>query len=210
MSRLDEDRVIYLLERCLECGQTPEEMLGLAREGVDRVGAAYASGEYFLADLLMAAHIFERVLRVLFEKAPVAPNPDVPPIVFGTVEGDIHEIGKNLTIGFLRYSGFTVVDLGTSVAPERFVDEVRRNRAQIVCLSGNLSTCCSSMRRTIAALGKAGLRHSTTVLIGGHVSEGICRHVGADYFVDNCFDGVALCRELAGGTPPYLTAAGSS
>jgi methanogenic corrinoid protein MtbC1 len=210
MARLDEDRVIYLLEHCLRCGQTPGELLGLAREGVDRVGKLYAGGEYFLADLLMAAHIFERVLRVLFERVPITHDPGVPPIVFGTVEGDIHEIGKNLTIGFLRYSGFRVVDLGSSVAPQRFVEEVRRNQAQIVCLSGSLSTCYGSMRRTIAALGKAGLRHSTTVLIGGHVSEGIRTHVGADYFVDDCFAGVALCRQITGTLPAYLTVAGSS
>jgi methanogenic corrinoid protein MtbC1 len=210
MARLDEDRVTYLLERCLESGQTPGELLELAREGVDRVGALYASGEYFLADLLMAAHIFNRVLHVLFERAPITLDPCMPPIVFGTVEGDIHEIGKNLTIGFLRYSGFRVVDLGTSVEPQRFVDEVRRHGAHILGLSGSLSTCYGSMRRTIAALGKAGLRHSTTVVIGGHVTESIRRHVGADYFVDDCFDGVALCRKLVRLAPAYATVAGSS
>jgi methanogenic corrinoid protein MtbC1 len=210
MAHLDEDRVVYLVERCLAQGYDPGELLDLVRKGLDRVGALYGEGDYFLADLMMAAHIFDCVLRLLFERVPAAPDPCVPPIVIGTVEGDIHEIGKNLTVGILRYSGFHVVDLGTSVAPQRFVDEVRRHGARIVGLSGSLSTCYGSMRRTVAALGKAGLRYSTTIVIGGHVNEGLRLHVGADYYVDDCFAGVELCRELVGAASMRTTVVGLS
>ncbi|GAB4257714.1 MAG: cobalamin-dependent protein [Thermoleophilia bacterium] len=196
MARLDEERVLFLVERGLAQGAAPTELLARAREGLDRVGELYAAGRYFLADLLMAAHIFRQVLDLLFDVAPVEPDPSLPPVVFGTVQGDIHEIGKNITIAFMRYSGLRIIDLGGNVPPQRFVEEVQRSRAPIICLSGLMTTCYGSMRKTVAALGKAGLRGSTTVIIGGHVSESIRRHVGADYWVDDYLQGVEICRRL--------------
>jgi len=196
MTRLDEERVVHLAEAALERGQSPTEILALIREGLDRVGREYADGRLFLADLLMAAEVFRRVLDLLNDVAPVKPDPRLPPIVFGTVEGDIHEIGKNVTIGFMRYSGLRIIDLGGNVSPYQFVEAVRTTRAPVVCLSGLISTCYGSMRRTIALMGKAGLRSSTAVVIGGHVSESIRDYVGADYWADDCSQGVDICRRL--------------
>ncbi|MHB1344496.1 MAG: cobalamin B12-binding domain-containing protein [Thermoleophilia bacterium] len=196
VERLEEDRVAFLVDRALAAGQPPMSVLQEAREGLDRVAANYAAGRYFLADLLMAAHIFRGVLDRLMEVAPAFPDPSVPPIVFGTVQGDIHEIGKNLTIAFMRYGGLQIVDLGGNVPPERFVEAVVATGAPVVCMSGLMTSCYGPMRRTIQALGKAGVRTSTSVVIGGHVSESVKQHVGADYWTRDCLSGVEMCRKL--------------
>ncbi len=196
MAQLDEERVLRVVEAGLGRGQSPTEILALTREGLERVGREYSAGRLFLADLLMAAEIFRRVLDILIDVAPVEPDLRFPPIVFGTVEGDIHEIGKNVTIAFMRYSGLRIVDLGGNVSPQQFVEAVRTTQAPIVCLSGLVSTCYGSMRRTIALLGKAGLRYSTAVVIGGHVSESIRDYVGADFWADDCSQGVDICRRV--------------
>lgn len=196
IAQLDEERVLRVVEAGLGRGQSPTEILALTREGLERVGREYSAGRLFLADLLMAAEIFRRVLDILIDVAPVEPDLRFPPIVFGTVEGDIHEIGKNVTIAFMRYSGLRIVDLGGNVSPQQFVEAVRTTQAPIVCLSGLVSTCYGSMRRTIALLGKAGLRYSTAVVIGGHVSESIRDYVGADFWADDCSQGVDICRQV--------------
>ena len=196
IARLDEERVLGVVERELARGQSPTEILALTREGLERVSREYSAGRLFLADLLMAAQIFRRVLDMLIEVAPVKPDHRFAPIVFGTVEGDIHEIGKNVTIAFMRYNGLRIVDLGGNVSPHEFVEAVRSTRAPIVCLSGLVSTCYSSMRRTISLLGEAGLRYSTAVVIGGHVSESIRAYVGADFWADDCAQGVDICRRV--------------
>lgn len=196
LTRLDEDRVLRLVERGLRRGQSPADLLALAREGLEQVGRVYNDGGFFLADLLMAAQIFRQVLDLLSDVAPMEPDPRLPPIVFGTVQGDIHEIGKNVTIAFMRYNGLRIVDLGRDVAPQQFVDAVRVTRAPIVCLSGSLSTGYGSMRRTIMMLGSAGLRYSTTVVIGGQVSESIRDYVGADFWAEDYAEGVDICRRV--------------
>jgi methanogenic corrinoid protein MtbC1 len=198
IARLEEQRAAYLVERALLHGESRADLLERSREGVDRVGRRYASGEYFLADMLMAAHIFRRILGMLFDSAsgPDEQESDRPPIVIGTVEGDIHDIGKNIAVGYLRCEGLPLVDLGSNVPAERFVAEVAANRSSIVCLSGLMNTCFASMRTTVSALGAAGLRDSTAVIIGGHVSEDIRRLVGADYWAADCVQGAEICRRL--------------
>ncbi len=194
--RLDEERVFALVERGLDAGLSSSDVLDQAREGFERVGGLYQAGAYFLADLLMAAHIFKGVLHRLMDHAPAETTPGLSPVVFGTVQGDIHEIGKNLTIAFMRFSGLEVIDLGQDVSPQRFVEAVVSSGARVVCLSGLMTSCYGPMRRTVAALGKAGVRTTTTVLIGGLVSETVRRHVGADFWSTDCLQGVELCREL--------------
>lgn len=198
--RLDEERVFALVERGLDAGLSSSDILDQAREGFERVGALYQSGSYFLADLLMAAHIFKGVLQRLMDHAPASAAPGLPPVVFGTVQGDIHEIGKNLTIAFMRFAGLEVIDLGQDVPPQRFVEAVVGSGATVVCLSGLMTSCYGPMRRTVAALGKAGVRATTTVLIGGLVSETVRRHVGADFWTTDCIHGVELCREIVSGS----------
>ncbi|MCZ7665488.1 MAG: cobalamin-dependent protein [Thermoleophilia bacterium] len=196
MARLDEERVLFLVERGLAAGAAPYRAPGPGPGRPRPGGRALLRGRYFLADLLMAAHIFRQVLDRLFDAAPVAPDPNLPPVIFGTVQGDIHEIGKNITIAFMRYNGLRIIDLGGNVPPQRFVEEVRTSQARIVCLSGLMTSCYGAMRKTVAALGKAGLRGSTTVIIGGQVSEALRQHVGADYWVEDYVQGVEICRTL--------------
>jgi methanogenic corrinoid protein MtbC1 len=200
VERLEDERVAFLVERALAAGRPPLELLQEARVGLERVGARYAAGEYFLADLLMASHIFHDLTDRLMHAAPVEADPTTPPIVFGTVQGDIHEIGKNLTIAFMRYRGLRIIDLGGNVPPERFVEAVVEHSAPVMCMSALMSTCYGPMRRTIQGLGKAGVRTATSVVIGGHVSESVKRHVGADYWTTDCLSGVDMCGQLIAGS----------
>ncbi len=199
ITRLDEDRAIRLVERGLEQGVPPTQLLEQSREGMEGVARRYAAGRYFLADMLVAAHIFRRILGLLFGSASPDVDPALRPIVIGTVEGDIHDIGKNIAVGYLRSQGLPLIDLGSNVSSQRFVAEVEASDSSVVCLSGLMSTCLSAMRRTVRALTAAGLRERTSVLIGGAVNESASRYVGADYWAEDCIEGVEICRRLLEG-----------
>lgn len=136
VARLDEDRVVSLAKQCLDQGVHPFTLLEEARSGMERVGEFYNKGSYFLADLIMAAEIFKNVLALVLNTEGMEPKSGFPPIVFGTVEEDIHDIGKNITIGVLKGNGFQVCDLGVNVPPRAFVDAVKETGSVIVGLSG--------------------------------------------------------------------------
>jgi len=120
-------------------------------------------------------------------------------IVLGTVQGDIHNIGKNIFKAFSQAAGFEVIDLGVDVPPERFVDAVREHKPNIVGMSGLLTLAIESMKRTVEALKSAGLRDRVKVIIGGgRVDENAKRYVEADEWADQATIGVRKCKELIG------------
>jgi 5-methyltetrahydrofolate--homocysteine methyltransferase len=120
-------------------------------------------------------------------------------VVIGTVKGDLHEIGKNLVAAMLEGNGFEVVDLGVDVSPERFVSVAQEKQASIVALSALLTTTMGSMKATVEAIHKAGLKGKVKVLVGGApISQAFADTIGADGFSDNAVGAVALARRVAG------------
>jgi len=196
MARLDETTVMNLVKQGLEMGINPYVLLEEIRLGTDRVGELYSKGEYFLSDLIMASEIFKDVLALVNQDRVVTAIASYPTVVFGTVAEDIHDIGKNITTGIMRYNGFDICDLGVNVPGNKFIEAVELHNSRVVCLTGLITEAFDSMRNTITLLEEAGLRSQTTVIIGGLVNESVRRYTGADYWATDCGKVIELCRDI--------------
>ncbi|MBP2664632.1 MAG: metH 7 [Firmicutes bacterium] len=196
MARLDETMVMNLVKQGLQMGINPYVLLEEIRLGTDRVGELYSKGEYFLSDLIMASEIFKDVLTLVNQDRVFTAIASYPTVVFGTVENDIHDIGKNITTGIMSYNGFDICDLGVDVPGEKFVEAVELHNSRVVCLTGLITEAFDSMKNTIALLEKTGHRARTTVIIGGLVNESVRIYTGADYWTTDCNKVNELCRNI--------------
>ena len=202
MADIDGEQVLRLVERHLSKGTEPYKILGQLKEGMDIVGERFAKNEYFLVELVMSADVFKRAMEKL-EPALLSAqkSSDSGKVVIGTVQGDIHYIGKNLVVAFLKSNGFEVHDLGEDVAPEKFIGKLRETDAKVLALSGLITTTHDVMKRTIAALEKAGMRDTVKVMIGGgDIDQSIVDYTGADAFGKDAMSAVDLARKLIAET----------
>ena len=196
MSKLDEDAVFHLIEQGIGQGVDPNVLIEEATDGMAKVGELYKSGHYFLADLIVAADMFQDMLALVCKDRIVTPESSQSPIIFGTVKDDIHDIGKNIVIGILRGNGFKVVDLGVDVPAYRFVEAVQNTGSNIVCLSGLITPAYDSMKNTVNLLEKAGLRPGVSVIIGGLVNDAVMKYTGADHWVTNSVSVPDICGNI--------------
>jgi methanogenic corrinoid protein MtbC1 len=165
---------------------------------MNQVGEKYGCEQYFLADLVFAADIFRQAMEVLepaIAREGVGQRQSLGKIVIGTVEGDLHDIGKNIFVALARNAGFVVHDLGINVPPARFVEKVRSASAQILGMSGILTMSVAPMARTVELLEEAGLRDKVKVVIGGlPVDDRWQQAVGCDAYTDDAYEGLKLCK----------------
>jgi methanogenic corrinoid protein MtbC1 len=198
---LDEERALELARRAISQDQTtPLLMLSTCQQALRMVGERYERGKYFLTALVLAGELFKEVLELMpgiHESAMHGPTQGK--VLLGTVQADIHNIGKDVFGTALRSYGFEVIDLGVDVPKERFLDEVRRSRPDVVCLSGLILAAFESMKSTtrlIRAHDKE-LAYRPPVVIGGGTVDGqICSYVGADSWSTDAMEGVRICQEL--------------
>ncbi len=188
--------------RCLDAGLAPLAIIdeGLM-PGMREVGERYASGEFFLPNLIVAAAGMKKAMALLDPvlKARHEERGARHQVVMGTVKGDIHEIGKSIVATMLTANGYAVHDLGVDVPAERFVETVRETGACLVGLSALLTTTMPSQRRVVEAFEHAGLRDRVKIMVGGApVSERWCAEIGADGYADNAVTAVTLAARLAG------------
>jgi 5-methyltetrahydrofolate--homocysteine methyltransferase len=182
----------------LAAGAAP---LALVEDGItpalNEAGRLFEEGEYFVPELLMSARATKAVLEIL---RPLLAGTGAPPsgrVVTGTVEGDRHDIGKNLVAAMLEGAGFEVTDLGVDVPPDRFVSAVQRAGAEIVGLSALLTTTMPAMASVITALSAANLRERVRVLVGGApVTAAFARSIGADGYAATAVEAVDTARTL--------------
>ncbi|MCX8162572.1 MAG: cobalamin-dependent protein [Candidatus Bathyarchaeota archaeon] len=194
---LDEGRVLSLVEKLI-VEIPPPDILEACRKATVTIGERFEKGEYFLSELVYAGEIFRRIMDIVLPKLREEVKP-IATIVLGTVEGDIHDIGKNIFKAFAEAAGFKVVDLGVDTSPDRFVEAVRSYNPEIVGMSGLLTIAIESMRRVVEALKQAGLRDRVKIIIGGgRVDEYAKRYTGADDWADNAMLGVRKCKRLIG------------
>jgi trimethylamine corrinoid protein len=168
--------------------------------GIRRVGELWESGEYFLPELITSAAAMKAALAVLGPAldATAAAGLSRGRIVIGTIEGDIHDIGKNLVSSMLSANGFDVVDLGADVKIDRFIDAAVETRADLICLSALLTTTMLGQRRVIERLRERGLRDRFKVLVGGApVSRAWAAEIGADGYGENALAAVTQAAALA-------------
>ncbi len=164
---------------------------------MSEVGRLFEEGEYFVPEMLIAARAMQAGLALLKPYLQEANIQSIGKVVIGTVKGDLHDIGKNLVAMMLEGAGFEIIDLGTDVAPERFVAVVREQSAQILALSALLTTTMPSMKATIEALNTAGIRDQVKVMIGGApITQDYANQIGADGFSPDASRAVATAKSL--------------
>jgi corrinoid protein of di/trimethylamine methyltransferase len=198
----DPDATVSLTEQSLAAGLEPMTILdeGLL-PGMRIVGQKFSDGEYFLPNLIVAAAGMKRAMARLDPELRSRHQTvkATGTVVIGTVQGDIHEIGKTLVATMLSANGFEVHDLGVDVPVERFVETVRETGAQIVGLSALLTTTMTVQRTVVEALQAAGLRPQVKVMVGGApVSRQWADEIGADGFAEDAVGAVQLATRLAG------------
>jgi len=164
---------------------------------MDEVGRRFECNEYFVPELLISARAMKTSLELLTPRLVESGSTRAGRVVIGTVQGDLHDIGKNLVASMLEGGGFEVVDLGVDVPPEKFVEAVGQKDGTIVALSALLTTTMTMMKNVIDALQQAGMRQKTRVIIGGApITQQYADEIGADGYSDNASAAVALARKL--------------
>jgi 5-methyltetrahydrofolate--homocysteine methyltransferase len=194
----DEANVKELIHQALEKNVPVKEILneGLIK-AMDIVGEKFKKCEFYVPDVLWAGQAMKagiEVIRPFFQKVEVSP---LARVVIGTVEGDIHEIGKNLVAMMVEANGFDVVNLGVDVSPEKFVDNVKETGAKICMMSALLTTTMPAMKKTIEALKEAGLGEKVKTMVGGApVTMKFAKEIGADGYSPDAPRAVDLAKKL--------------
>jgi methylmalonyl-CoA mutase cobalamin-binding domain/chain len=161
--------------------------------GLDQTGKLFEKGEYFVPELMMAADTFKAGMDVLTPRLGAEARKNRGVVVLGTVQGDVHDIGKNLAGFMLECAGFKVLDLGVNVTAEQFVEAVKANSADVLAMSALLTTTMLSMGKVVTALEAAGMRERVKVIIGGApVSQKFAQDIGADAYAVNAPQGVEV------------------
>lgn len=195
---LDEELVEKMLSDFVASNPSKEEayqVVTACQQGMAIVGDLFESGTYFVGDLIFAGELLNNALNILKPVIGGESAQKVGKIVLGTVEGDLHDIGKNIFGGMAEAAGFEVYDLGIDVSPQAFVEKVKEVNAQIVGMSGVLTLALDSMKNTVDALKEAGLRDEVKVIIGGNpVTAEACQQIGADEYTTNAAEGVKICQ----------------
>jgi methylmalonyl-CoA mutase cobalamin-binding domain/chain len=195
LAGLEREATMVAVADALATGTEPTTVLSSCQEGMLQVGQRFAAGEYFISDLMLAADIFKEASAQLGLGAADESGAQGAAVIIGTAHGDVHDIGKDLVVSMLRAAGYNVTDLGVDVTPERFVAAARETGAKVVGLSGLLTISFDAMKRTVEALGAAGLRDSVKVMVGGGPTDaGACAYIGADAWGHDATDAIKLCK----------------
>ncbi len=198
---LREDDALRITDELLEGGTDPLIIVSTCKDAMDVIGKRFADGEAFIPELIMAGEIMQGITaRVKPHLSAQAADEKVGKVVLLTVQGDIHDIGKDIVHTMLDIAGFDVVDLGVDVPVEKVVETVREVQPQVVGLSGLLTVAFDSMKATVAAIGEAGLRDGRKIMIGGApVNDDVRAYAGADGWAKDAVGAVDLAKSWVGG-----------
>jgi 5-methyltetrahydrofolate--homocysteine methyltransferase len=193
-----QDEVLKFTQEALDIKAVPREILdkGLLA-GMDVVGKRFKAGDMFIPEVLLCARCMHAAMDILRPFLSEGDAAGVGTYVIGTVEGDLHDIGKNLVSMMLQGAGFKVIDLGTNITAQRFVDAVKEHRPNIVGMSALLTTTMPKMQETIQALKEAGIREQVKIMAGGApVTQDFVEKIGADAYGANAASAVDKAKEL--------------
>lgn len=187
VGELDEDRMTELLREVMaDGGSQVKEAMAACQGGMDIVGDMFEKGEYFVGDLIYAGELMAQAVEILKPALAGQTTESVGKVILCTVEGDLHDIGKNIVRSILEANGVEVVDLGIDVPAGKIVDVMKEQDIHIVLLSGVLTLALDAMKRTVDAVAEAGLRETTKIMIGGNpVTEESMKYTGADAWATN-------------------------
>jgi 5-methyltetrahydrofolate--homocysteine methyltransferase len=198
----EDVQVARLVQQALDDGLAPGEILkGGLIAGMDEVGRDFKAGDLFVPEVLIAARAMHAGMDVLRPLLAEGEALGAGKYLIGTVKGDLHDIGKNLVRMMLEGAGFEMIDLGTDVEPQAFVDAVREHQPGLVGMSALLTTTMFQMRSTVEALEESGLRDSVKIMVGGApVTSAFADEIGADAYAPDAASAVDVARALAGTT----------
>lgn len=197
VGELDEDAMVEILNEVMaDGGSQALDAMDACQKGMDEVGKLFETREYFISDLIFAGELMTEAVEILKPALSEGDGGNYGKMILCTVEGDLHDIGKNIVKSMLQAGGFEVIDLGIDTPPEKIVETMKEENINIVALSGVLTLAIAGMKKSIAAIKNAGLE--AHVVIGGcPVSEKVKEETGADAWAFNPQDTVKICQGWA-------------
>ncbi|MFB0505468.1 MAG: B12-binding domain-containing protein [Thermodesulfobacteriota bacterium] len=202
MANMREQEALNVAEKMLNDGEDPLRVLELCREAIEIVGKQFEVGKYFLPELVLAGEMLKRISKMaepFLEQDSEVRTERLGKVVIGTVEGDIHNIGKDIVTFLLDVNGFEVHDLGVDAPPQRFVEAIKEVQPEVVGMSALLTLAFVSLKSTVEAIKEAGLRDQVKIMIGGGaVDEEVREYSGADAYGQDAMAAVNLSKEWVG------------
>lgn len=202
IANMEEDQALAVAQEMLDDGEDPQTILDACKDAMAIVGQRYEQGEYFLPELVIAGDMLTAIGEIVKPKlqAQAAGAAKLGTVVIGTVQGDIHDIGKDIVGFMLDVNGFEVVDLGVDVPAADFVAKIQEVKPQVVGLSGFLTLAFDQMKATVDAIHAAGLRDQVKIMIGGAIMDDTVRkYIGADAYGADATAAVRLAQGWTGG-----------
>ncbi len=198
---MEEPEALKLAREMLENNVDPIKILELCGKAMDIIGKRFENQEYFLPELILSGKMLGQIADMVKPKLTKEIKVKrLGKVIIGTVEGDIHDIGKNIVTFMLDVNGFEVHDLGIDVPVQRFVDAIKEIQPEVVGLSGFLTLAFDSMKKTIEAIQNGGLRNKVKIMIGGgQIDEMVRDYTGADAYGRDAVAAVSLCKKWIGG-----------
>jgi 5-methyltetrahydrofolate--homocysteine methyltransferase len=195
ITEMREEDAVSITNQLLDGGASPTDILNACKDAMDVIGKRFEEGEAFIPELMLAGEMMSAITDIIKPRmAKEATEEKLGKIVIGTVEGDIHDIAKDIVCFMLDLNGFEVTDLGVDVPPAKFVETVKETGAKIVGLSGFLTLAFDPMKDTVAALRENDL--DVKIMIGGgQIDENIRQYTGADAYGPDAMAAVALAKE---------------
>jgi methanogenic corrinoid protein MtbC1 len=201
ITSFQEEEALQIVEELLDQGTKPTEVLDACRKALDKIGQLFEEGTYFLPELMVAGEIMTQITEIIKPKlSGESEGQRLGKVLIGTVQGDIHDIGKNIVTFMLDVNGFDVLDLGVDVAPEKFVDAVKDFQPQVVGLSGFLTLSFDAMKDTTAAISAAGLRDKVKIMIGGgQITDEVNEYAGTDGYGRDAVAAITFAKNWIAG-----------
>ena len=198
---LREDDALAMVDELLAKGDDAVGILADCKAAMDVIGERFANGEAFIPELIMAGEIMTGVsVKLKPHLMSAVPEEKLGVVVIGTVQGDIHDIGKDIVATMLDIAGFDVVDLGVDVKVGKFVETAKEKHAQIIAMSCLLTSAIDTMKKVVAAAGEAGIRGDVKLMVGGApITDQVVAYTGADGFGKDAVEAVELAKQWIGG-----------
>ncbi len=200
LADLQEEKVIKLTKQRLEAGEEAMAILDDSRKAMEMVGSRFASGKYFMPELVYSGELLKQVTELV--KPHLTRSVETKrlgKVVIGTVAGDIHDIGLNIVGFMLDVHGFEVYNLGVDVPPAKFVEKMKETSAPVLGLSGFLTLAFDTMKETVEALEAAGIRSKIKIMIGGgQMDDEVRKFAKADAYGKDAMEAVSLAKKWIG------------
>ena len=198
ITEMREEDAVALTGKLLDSGVAPRDILEDCRQAMSIIGVRFETGESFIPELILAGEVMSQITAIVKPRmSQDSQSKKLGKIVLGTVQGDIHDIAKDIVGFMLDINGFEVIDLGVDVPPAKFVEAVKQSGAKIVALSGFLTLAYDPMKFTVQALKDAGLTDVKVMIGGGQIDEQIRQYTGADIYGKDAMAAVAIAKSWA-------------